>query len=113
MLELLKRLWDEDEGLLTFEWVMLNSLMVAGVVTGVSAIRDQMNAELQGVTTAMHEALHPNGTSSASLVQATQMPQGAVGWIDNQGTVHYTNTQAPTASYATCGGTAGVCPLAY
>jgi len=42
---MLKRLWREDEGVLTFEWIMLLTLLVIGVVGGVAAIRDAINAE--------------------------------------------------------------------
>ena len=93
MFLLLKRLWREDEGLLTFEWVMLNSIMVAGVVAGLSVVRDQINTELQNVVTSMHAALHPSNNQDTST-----MPSNAVGWIDQQGTIHYNNPSNTTNS---------------
>ena len=37
---MLKRLWREDEGVLTFEWILLLTLLVIGVIGGVAGIRD-------------------------------------------------------------------------
>ena len=36
----LKGLWSEDEGLLSFEWVLLVTLLTIGIVSGISAARD-------------------------------------------------------------------------
>jgi len=45
---MLHRLWVEDEGVLTFEWVVLLTLLVIGVIGGVAAIRDAIIHESQG-----------------------------------------------------------------
>ena len=50
---MLKRLWREDEGVLTFEWIMLLTLLVIGVIGGVAGIRDAIIHECQGVVGAM------------------------------------------------------------
>ena len=50
---MLKRLWREDEGILTFEWILLLTLLVIGVVGGVAGIRDAIIHECQGVVGAM------------------------------------------------------------
>ena len=42
----LQRLWIEDDGVLSFEWVMLLTLLVIGIVGGVSAARDAIIDEL-------------------------------------------------------------------
>ena len=34
------RLWKEDDGVLSFEWTVLSSLLTVGVVSGVTAVRD-------------------------------------------------------------------------
>jgi hypothetical protein len=39
------RIWNDEFGLLTFEWVMLFALLVIGIVGGVSAIRDALIIE--------------------------------------------------------------------
>ena len=50
---MLKRLWREDEGILTFEWILLLTVLVIGVVGGVAGIRDAIIHECQGVVGAM------------------------------------------------------------
>lgn len=50
---MLKRLWNEDEGVLTFEWILLLTLLVIGVIGGVAGIRDAIIHEAQGVVDAM------------------------------------------------------------
>jgi Flp pilus assembly pilin Flp len=42
----LSRLWREDDGVLSFEWVLLTTLLVIGVVGGLAAARDAMIDEL-------------------------------------------------------------------
>ena len=48
-----ERLWCEDEGVLTFEWILLSTLLVIGTIGGVAAIRDAIIQEAQGVVGAM------------------------------------------------------------
>ena len=50
---MLMRLWREDEGVLTFEWIMLLTLLVIGVIGGVAGIRDAILEECQGVVGAI------------------------------------------------------------
>ena len=50
---MLKRFWREDEGILTFEWILLLTLLVIGVIGGVAGIRDAILHEAQGVVGAM------------------------------------------------------------
>ena len=50
---MLMRLWREDEGVLTFEWIMLLTLLVIGVIGGVAGIRDAINQQCQNVVGAM------------------------------------------------------------
>ncbi|HZN35210.1 MAG TPA: hypothetical protein VFB80_15385 [Pirellulaceae bacterium] len=42
----LQRLWIEEDGVLSFEWVMLLTLLVIGIVGGVAAARDAIIDEL-------------------------------------------------------------------
>ena len=53
MRHLVVRLWREQEGVLTFEWILLLTLLVVGVVAGLSATRDSLLDELGDVTQAM------------------------------------------------------------
>lgn len=49
---MLKRVWNEDEGVLTFEWILLLTILVIGVVGGLSAVRDALEHEAAGVAIA-------------------------------------------------------------
>lgn len=46
-------MWNEEDGMLTFEWVMLSALLTLGVVTGVAGVRDAIVDELGDLTEAM------------------------------------------------------------
>ncbi len=50
---LLRRMWREDEGVLTFEWILLITVLVIGVVGGLSAVRDAVITELGDVAEAV------------------------------------------------------------
>ncbi len=43
----------EDEGVLTFEWILLLTVLVIGIVGGLSAVRDALITELGDVAEAM------------------------------------------------------------
>ena len=53
MKSLLYRVWKEDRGVLTFEWVVLITVLVIGIVGGLSAVRDALITELGDVAEAM------------------------------------------------------------
>ncbi len=36
----MKRIWQKEEGMLTFEWILMLFLLVIGVVAGLAVIRD-------------------------------------------------------------------------
>lgn len=50
---MLNRLYNEESGVLTFEWILLITVMVIGVVGALSAVRDAINTELGDVAEAM------------------------------------------------------------
>ena len=50
---LFHRMWREDEGVLTFEWILLITVLVIGIVGGLSAVRDALITELGDVAQAM------------------------------------------------------------
>ena len=52
-MSLLNRVWREDEGVLTFEWILLITVLVIGIVGGLSAVRDALITELGDVAEAM------------------------------------------------------------
>jgi Flp pilus assembly pilin Flp len=53
MKQLLNQAWREDDGVLSFEWTLLVTLVVIGAVGGVAAARDAISDELGDVAQAM------------------------------------------------------------
>lgn len=49
---LITRIWSEEEGVLSFEWVLLLTLLTIGIVSGLSAARDAVIDELADVAQA-------------------------------------------------------------
>lgn len=52
MTQLLKAAWREDDGVLSFEWVLLVTLLTIGIVSGLAAARDAIIDELSDVAEA-------------------------------------------------------------
>jgi Flp pilus assembly pilin Flp len=46
MKRFLNQVWQEDDGVLSFEWVLLLTLLVIGIVGGIAAARDAIIDEL-------------------------------------------------------------------
>jgi hypothetical protein len=46
-------MWKEEDGVLSFEWVLLVTLLTIGIVSGVAAARDAIIDELGDVAQAM------------------------------------------------------------
>ena len=69
---LLARLWHEDEGLLTFEYVALNTLLVLGTVGAMSGVRDTLTSELGGLSDTMRslDQMRPASLATANSSQA-------------------------------------------
>ena len=78
-MKVLSKMWKEEEGVLTFEWVLLVTLLTIGVVGGIAAARDAIIDELSDVAEAMlaldqsyridaplHVDVHAVSTSNAS-----------------------------------------------
>lgn len=49
---LFRRICQEDEGVLTFEWILLITVLIIGIVGGLSATRDALITELGDVAEA-------------------------------------------------------------
>lgn len=47
------RMWREDDGVLSFEWTVLTSLLTVGVVSGIAAVRDATIDEMGDLAQAM------------------------------------------------------------
>lgn len=105
MKSLLNRVWKEDEGVLTFEWILLITVLVIGIVGGLSAVRDAMITELGDVVEAMisldqsYTILYPwdvqvpdcivDGASDSSYKDSAGMDQGRIvaGQTKDQGAI--------------------------
>jgi Flp pilus assembly pilin Flp len=53
MRHLLSRMWHEQDGVLSFEWTMLASLLTVGIVAGVASVRDAVIDEMGDLTFSM------------------------------------------------------------
>ncbi|MEX2172899.1 MAG: hypothetical protein WD872_00970 [Pirellulaceae bacterium] len=53
MKNVLARMWKEEDGVLSFEWVLLVSLLTVGIVSGLAGARDAIIDELGDVAQAM------------------------------------------------------------
>lgn len=49
----LKQIWLEEDGLLAFEWTLLLTVLVIGIVSGVAAVRDGIIDELGDIAQMM------------------------------------------------------------
>ena len=49
----LKQIWKDQDGVLTYEWILLITLVVIGIVGGYSAVRDGVIDELGDVAGAI------------------------------------------------------------
>jgi Flp pilus assembly pilin Flp len=52
-MQLFSRMWKEDDGVISFEWTLLVTLLTFGIVSGVAAARDAIIDELGDVAQAM------------------------------------------------------------
>ena len=53
MKQFVTRMWREDDGVLSFEWTVLTSLLTVGVVSGIAAVRDATIDEMGDLAQAM------------------------------------------------------------
>jgi Flp pilus assembly pilin Flp len=53
MKKVLARMWKEEDGVLSFEWVLLVTLLTIGIVSGLAGARDAIIDELGDVAQAM------------------------------------------------------------
>lgn len=53
MRDFLRQLWQEDDGVLSFEWVLLVTLLAIGIVSGLTAARDGFIDELGDIAEGM------------------------------------------------------------
>ena len=109
---LLARLWHEDEGLLTFEYILLNTALVLGTVGAVSGIRDSINSEAAGLTQSirsldqMRPACLPTassgqtGSGSAAQPNSSANPMPIMGLADDIPVANAAVATTPSAAAA-------------
>lgn len=76
MAYIVKRVWTEDQGVLTFEWVLLITIVALGIVGGLSAVRDAVIDELGDVGGAII-AVDQSWTTTVSACDPCQMDFGS------------------------------------
>ncbi len=52
MKRLIHQIWQEDEGVLSFEWALLATLVIIGIISGITAARDAFIDELGDIAEA-------------------------------------------------------------
>lgn len=70
-----RRVRNKRRGILTFEWILLITVLVIGIVGGVSAVRDALLTEMGdvcGALVAIDQSYTVTATGSASLGNAFQ-----------------------------------------
>lgn len=78
MSRLFSRLWRDDAGaVLAVEWTMLAGVLLAGIVPGLLAVRDALNASLFQ-TAAMVQSFVPTPTISGWRMPVAAIPGNAV-----------------------------------
>ena len=53
MRKFLQQLWREEDGVLSFEWTVLTSMLTIGAVAGIAAVRDAVDDEMADLAQAM------------------------------------------------------------
>jgi len=100
MRKFLSRMWHEQDGVLSFEWTMLASLLTVGVVAGVSSLRDGMIDEMGDLTRAM-TSLDQSYRVQGPLVVSVHTPDFGSGY---GGSYHVYNYRGGSTRASTQGG---------
>ena len=95
-LRFLRRVWQEEDGVLTFEWVLLLTLLAIGIVGGLAAVRDAIISELGDAAGAI-----VNIDQSYSVIEFenedANCPIAAPGWqsLDTPGVYNVSRPEQP------------------
>lgn len=80
MQKMLGQLWQEEDGVLSFEWSLLGVLLVFGIVGGLSAVRDGVISELADSAQAILRIDQSYSFAGFGIIPPSQ-------YTDNLGTV--------------------------
>ena len=96
MRKFLTRMWHEQDGVLSFEWTMLASLLTVGVVAGVASVRDATIDEMGDLTRAM-TSLDQSYRVQGPLVISVHTPDANTG----SGSYHVYNFRSRATTQGT------------
>lgn len=104
----MSRIWNDENGVLTFEWILLLTVLVIGIVGGLSAVRDAYIDELGDSAEAMASLDHSyyiNAPLQAAIYDELTFPYSGLnvvekGWISGSANAsfdgHSTWTYTPS-----------------
>ena len=99
MKEFCLHIWRDEQGVLTFEWVLLLTLLVIGIIGGLVAVRDAMSVELIDVAGAAAAV-----NLSYSVPASTKYGLGTTfSYTDPTKSICAARQNGTTAQPATCG----------
>ncbi|MBQ2822047.1 MAG: hypothetical protein IJF17_10760 [Thermoguttaceae bacterium] len=79
------RIWNDENGVLTFEWILLLTVLVIGIVGGLSAVRDAYIDELGDSAEAMASLDHSyfiNAPLQAAIYDELTFPHTGLNVVD-------------------------------
>lgn len=80
----LASIWNEQDGVLSFEWILLTTLLVIGIVGGIAAARDAIIDEFGDAAEAMLEL---DGSFTIALPLILTIDGQAIGGASDSGFV--------------------------
>ena len=79
---MMTRIWNDESGLLTFEWILLFTLLTICIIGGVATIRNATNIESEEAANAI-----------VSLDQSYTLTASLGGTVKSTGAITYTGTK--------------------
>ena len=72
--QIIQNAWQEEDGVLTFEWILLLTLVTLGIVSGIAGVRDAFVDELGDITEAaicFDQTFTITGSTTAGIPSST------------------------------------------
>ena len=99
MSHLLRKLWNDDTGIVALEYLLVASVVGLGLVVGLAAVEDGLNGELTELADATMALSQGYGTDTESCCSAYK--QGSQALDTPQLLTHTVNPDAPSAGNTT------------
>lgn len=93
MKSLWNRLWRETDGVLSFEWTVLTSVLTIGAVAGIASVRDAVQEEMADVAEAM-TSLDQSYRIQGPLIISVHTPYN--GWSGRTRVQEFRRNTAPS-----------------